>query len=950
MIGLWLCALWSISSAFADDGRQLSRRYVVEHYTAEQGLPQNSVNAIARYDGYLWFGTFGGLARYDGVRFTAFHRSDGLDRAPGSDRILDLLRDSRNQFWVATEGAGLYRYDKGVFTASSVCDARCSVFQVRELSPGRLLIASSVGVFTLDTATDSAVRVSAFGTNAYRVAYVFSANEYYVAGHYALFQMKDGVFRVVHQWPRGGIVVGLGRDRDRLWVGTGIGLYYLDRTRGVLSEPSGPDWVRQLIRVDAHQHGVFYGSYRQGLIYQDESSGRLDSSLWPGAGELRAILRDDDGNLWVGTDGDGLYRLHLSELSLLGGPGTDMPEPVSSIVNGPDGSMWIGRTCNGLTRVDASGHADPQPPGFEHFSGECVGGMFAQPDGSLWAGTFGGVLIHRGVDGTVDADPDWPKGTSVRALQMDGAGRLLIGSDHGLFVKQGHEVHHVDALGGAEISMIVPARAGGFWVSSNRGLFRVKDDQVVERWSPQNGLSGRFVRSVYEDERGVLWVGTYGDGLDRIENGKVSVFRSTRGLGEDVVSCMLRDDDNRLWMSGNRGIEYVPMNWLDRAAQDGGDVESVTFYRSTGLRILETNGGSQPSCVKDSRGRLWFSLVSGVAVVDPAQMPPRRDPPPIRIESVKLDGVEQHEGQLKLAPQARNLEIQFTALNFAAPERTRFRFRLAGHDDEWSEVGTRREAYYPVLPYGNFVFEVEARSETGVWSTEPARLPIDHLPPWYLRFWMGPLYLLAAVAFFLLLARLRARHLENRTAELEALVNERTLALEKLNLQLRQQATSDPLTGVSNRAGLTEALESLWSVACEMRAPMSVLMIDVDQFKVYNDLYGHVAGDEALFRVAGAIASVLRPQDRLARYGGEEFVVLLPNTAQIEACRVGETLRLATLDAQIPHEGSPLQVLSLSVGCATLIASEAVSAFRLVEHADEALYRAKRSGRNRVEV
>jgi diguanylate cyclase (GGDEF)-like protein len=168
--------------------------------------------------------------------------------------------------------------------------------------------------------------------------------------------------------------------------------------------------------------------------------------------------------------------------------------------------------------------------------------------------------------------------------------------------------------------------------------------------------------------------------------------------------------------------------------------------------------------------------------------------------------------------------------------------------------------------------------------------------------------------------------------------------------QLRRLSAVDGLTGLANRRAFGEALEKEWRGAVRRNGSISLLMTDLDDFKQFNDAYGHLAGDEALRRVSKALAgAALRPADMVARYGGEEFVILLPDTGANEAALVADRLLLAVRRLAIPHEHSRgWQFVSLSVGLASARPARSVSANELLDLADRMLYKAKNSGRNRV--
>ncbi|WP_167285212.1 two-component regulator propeller domain-containing protein [Marilutibacter alkalisoli] len=332
----------------------------------------------------------------------------------------------------------------------------------------------------------------------------------------------------------------------------------------------------------------------------------------------------------------------------------------------------------------------------------------------MWQRRDGGFLVSAG--------------RSTYVIGIDGEGRIA-------------GRHRIEALQGMRINNVVEAANGGTWFVGDQGVLRLAGDEVVERWSTQEGLSSRFARALYEDAAaGTLWVGTYGGGLNRIENGQVRQYDSGNGLFDDTVSCILADDRGRLWLGGNRGVTLLPSPQTADV-----EIESVGYAASDGLVPAEMNGGTSSPCHRDTQGRLWFALVEGFGVIDPADVREVRAAllrPHIEHAAAAGRELDIVGSTLTLEPFTRNLEIRYTAINLSRPQETRFRFRLSGVDGDWMEAGQNRSVLYPSIPWGKHEFEVQARIAGGQWSPVPASLQIVHPQPWYQRPWIWTLAML----------------------------------------------------------------------------------------------------------------------------------------------------------------------------------------------------------------
>lgn len=193
------------------------------------------------------------------------------------------------------------------------------------------------------------------------------------------------------------------------------------------------------------------------------------------------------------------------------------------------------------------------------------------------------------------------------------------------------------------------------------------------------------------------------------------------------------------------------------------------------------------------------------------------------------------------------------------------------------------------------------------------------------------------------------KNLCQKNLELEALVEERTRALEEANAKLKHLSNTDGLTGIANRRNFDHALAVEWSRAQRTGLPLSLILLDVDHFKHYNDQYGHLAGDDCLCAIASALSlGGQRASDVTGRFGGEEFVVLLPDTSQDGALEIARRIRQKVMDLGLPHADTIPDVVTVSLGVASLAPTARSSPDMLLREADAALYRAKQSGRNCV--
>jgi diguanylate cyclase (GGDEF)-like protein len=948
------------SSAMAlDPGRALTQ-YRHEAWTTREGLPQSSVESMAQTpDGYLWLGTQEGLARFDGIRIVVFDKSN--TRALHHNRVTALLADREGALWVGTEGGGLARLRNRTWTEeTSLGVPNPRVRALAQDDEGTVwvgtdagLVRSQAGRFLADPAWDPRLRGPITALHVGR-------GEVFVGVGEGLLALRRGSARAeeIRGLPKGP-VKSLWQDPDgTLWVGTTRGLFAGRPGEGALAPaPFGLSGrVVTAIRRD-RDGNLWVGTEAAGLARVSQgTASTLGSRQGLSNDQVLSLLEDREGNLWVGTQDGGVNRLgdaRFKTYSAAEGLAGDIAWPV---FGDRDGNIWIGTKSSGLSRFRDGRFTTVSTA--QGLSSNAVQSIAQDHDGSLWIGTRNGGLNHM-IDGrfTVLTTRQGLPHDSVSALLVARDGSLWIGTRGGGLgrLKDGVFARWTTGEGfpNDTIHFLLEARDGALWIATNGGgLVRFQDGHF-RVFTARDGLSSEIVNVVHEDKQGTLWVGTFGGGLNRRRpDGRFTAYTTSEGLYDDAIFSILEDGEDRLWMSCNKGVFRVDKSELDALDQKAiPRLHPVAYGVLDGMKNRECNGANQPPAWKDAAGRLWFPTIEGVTVVDPRHLAGNPVAPPVNLEQIVVDGrvLGPREG-LALAPGARNLEFHYAAPSFVAPARVRYRYLLEGLDPEWVEAGMRRVAYYSHLSPGHYRFRVAAANDEGIWNETGTALAIDLRPRLYQTPWFYAVCGTALAGVVWGGDRLRVRRVRAREAALERLVEERTRALAEANSRLERLSSQDGLTGVANRRRFDEALDLEWRRASRSGTPVSLIMLDLDYFKDFNDTNGHLAGDERLRQVAQALASTLgRAGDLVARYGGEEFVVLLPGMGADDASALAERLRQGVEAMGLSHNASPVsQVVTLSAGVATAFAEERVSPAALVAAADGALYRAKREGRNRV--
>lgn len=838
-----LAILGATHAGAAQSARPLTAppEFTVDQWTTIDGLPQNSVNAIARTpDGSIWVGTFGGLARFDGFRFTLLERTDSRGRHV--DRVLSLAVAPDSALWIGTEN-GLLRYTGGRFTEFTSAHGLPD-HEVRALHfdrSGRLWVGTQRGgaaryeqgrfVRVRDSNGVPFDAVLSFTEDLDGTLWVNSSG-YYV--------------RLSHRGPgeRSGVP---DRELQHMLLDDGEGARWFRTADGVARERNGrverfPIGFGPEVMIP--QRGLpnrfWWGTFQDGVRdFRADGAGRSTAYALPDGTTdygARALLDGRDGNVWAGTIRNGLLRLKQNLFTTYRARNGLSHDIVTPVMETRDGALWVGTNCGGVNVIDPARrtvrtHLRPGVPEGD----PCVFSLAQDSSGAVWVGTYGGGLTR-----IRDGRPERLGGLGVLrdsvilALFTDRRGTLWAGTNaSGLAEVRDGRVRRVyttaDGLAHSSVRTIHQTRDGTLWIGTLGGLSRLTADGRVTTYKGTDGLSSEYVRAIHEDADGTLWIGTYGGGLNRFRGATFAPITRADGLPDDVVSSILEDSRGNLWMTGNRGIFRVAKRQLHDFA-DGklARVHSVLYGVADGLVNAETNGGFQPAAWKDRAGRLWFPTIEGLASVDPAEATDIPEPPPVTLEEIVIDGEAHAATQaLRVGPGHPNVEFRYSGISLSSPENVTFRYKLDGLDREWLEPGTRRVAYYSRLPAGDYRFLVTAANRDGVWNPTPATMDVTVLAPLYQRAWfiVAMLLIISLVLWTAHRAVLRTRMaaIHDERSRLAREIHDSLLqgfggialqlhaASAQLSLPPPQQSLIDRVLTLVDRT-LTQARQAVWDM------------------------------------------------------------------------------------------------------------------------------------------
>ena len=765
LIGIVLAGL--VTDARALDPNRLPSQYVREQWTTETRFPGSAVNGIAQTaDGYLWIGTDRGLIRFDGFNFrpVSFTSIATASNVP----ILQLLTDAGGKLWVRPQGADLVRQKDGKFES------------VRY---------GPVAITALSKDNHDGVLVSDIAQGPFRF-------------------MEDHVQKL---GPASPPVISLAETADgKIWMGTfGDGLFLLRGGRATQVNAGLPDRkINCLLAIGSDE--LWVGTDTG--LYRENGTGfrRFELPSFVGIVQVLSLLRDRDSNIWVGTT-RGLLRINakgisFSEENELRGDGG-----INVLFEDREGNLWIGG-ARGLGRIRNSAfvtYSSVSDRRFEH-----NGPVYVDPEGRTWlAPAQGGLYVLQ--NGRVQPLTSIPPNEVVYSIsgradvvwvgrQRGGLTRLRF--RNGAIATQSYT--EANGLAQNSVYAVYESRDSSVWAGTlNGGISKSKDGRFTT-YTTTNGLASNTVSSILETRDGAMWFATP-SGLSSFSNGQWRTYTTVEGLPSPEVSCLFEDSSGTLWSGTSAGLAFFASNrfqvphespdvlreqivgmaedksgrfWIAtsdhvlRVPRDkllSGVVKAVDVREYDQADGLESTEGVKRSrsVVSDSAGRIWFSLSSGLSVVDPSQITDNSVPALPHIEAITADNNTANlAASVRIPPSPRRITFEYTGLSLAVPGRIRFRYFLEGFDSSWSQPVAAREAVYTNLGPGSYRFRLVASNSEGLWNGPETAIALNVAPAYYQTYWFRLSCIAVFVALLWALYRWRIRQLKGQEKRLRDVV------------------------------------------------------------------------------------------------------------------------------------------------------------------------------------
>lgn len=910
-------------------------------------LPSSYVwDLLVDHDDVLWVATTNGLSRYDSATETFHHFTGTGERQLPPDTVSAIKVDAANNIYAGTLN-GLYRIDAArqkveVFFPDPPVERASSAERLRDIKitpDGKVWIATlgmGVAIFdphteTFDYLVHQPGDANSLPSNSVKAIEIDSAGKLWFGTYGAGVSIYDPKNKNFHHYDYGkdaptslhsGVVWELFEDSEgTMWVTLDQGgLARFDEATGTfqhfLHDPHNPDSVvsNQLRAIfEDASHDLWIGGFPSGVSYYNRSrqvfqtyQTRSDDPTSLSHNAVTSLYEDSSGTVWVGTEGGlnafdatrGTFKQFRADPQ---NPHALLVDPILSIEQDSWGALWVGTWAGGLNRFDRQTEQFKRYlPGPGSITSKFVWDIAEDNEKNLWVATEDG-----------------------------GLNRYQRTSD--TFISYRNDPSDKNSLASDFVWSLLAARDGSLWIGMFTALNRLTPDQQYFQQFPTGAKDGQSVsskniRSLYEDSRGLIWVGSLDRGVS-IFNPADQTFRYLdvqQGLPSAAVSSVLEDDDGNIWLATANGLAHVAYPDL-----------KVTTYRVE--HGLAGNNYNRDASLKDSKGNLYFGSTEGLTVFHPDNLVREAERFPVQITGFRILNKDVEIGQdsplttsiveateIRLASSDIMFSFDFAALSYRNRSANRYAYKLEGFDRDWININNQTTATYTNIDPGHYTLRVKATSGDGFWNEREPALRIIVEPPLWRTWWayLGYLGLILAALYF------RREH--NRLRQRAEVY--------------RTQSLTDSLTRLFNRAGIAQVSRQIFANA-ETRNGTAVMLLDIDHFKRVNDRRGHDTGDVILTGVANLILHNVRQGDHLGRWGGEEFVLICSDVTPGSAQVIAEKIRCAVANHLFETAGAPVSI-TISIGLAVTQAHESFEA--VLKRADIALYQAKAQGRNCV--
>ncbi len=784
---------------YIDPRKQLTQ-YILEHWTSEKGLPSNNIRRLANTpDGSLWLSGFDGLTHFEGMRFTNLNKRNVSTFENNS--TYSLSASPNGTLWVATDGSGLFAYQKGKLVLKAwKKELLGGVFAEKE---DKIWVSvRNKGLFLYNPLTNEQQKVShevLSQTLTFNIRKDQQDNYWFCteakglvkqdkAGNYTVFDKKDGL-------PTNNIVEAYLDTFGVMWVGTtkGCATFNPKTKKFELIKELEDNAIYKILQdaSGSHWFATSNGLYRKNVLTKKFE--QFPSTPERPLTNVNDICLDKEGSLWVGTYRHGLFRMKEGKFTNYTYQDGLSTLAVGSICEVKKGVFWVGMNDGTINIIDENkGNKISKYTLQTQLIEWRIYNISTDQEGNIWISTFRGIIkiTPQGQETFYNEKNGLPD-DGVRVICDDQKGNIWAGTRRDGVIKLdkfGKILKKYNKKNGLSSNFIMSLKEdiyGNIIVCTNdAGVNIITKDDKIELIE---GLDNKVIFSAYIDKQNTIWLATNG-GIGRVSGKEVMTFGSKQGLFNDAIFDIVEDSNGHIWIPNSKGVIQILKTELNEYVENKKTKLNWTVYDAhDGMKNEDCTGAAHSIIAQN--GTVWIPTNGGVLVIDPKNIPYNHLKPQIKINQLLIDNVnvDIHQAKIKISPNQRRYVFDYSALSLLASEKVRFKYKLEGFDDEWSEAGSIREAIYTNLPAGTYTFRVIGCNNDGVWNNVGDSIVLVKEPHILETWWAISLMGLLTIMLVVLGVRWRIYQLQQRSIKLEQIVENKTKEISEKNIELEKQ-------------------------------------------------------------------------------------------------------------------------------------------------------------------
>ncbi len=864
--------------------------YNIQYIGVNQGLSSQSVlSVLVDNAGNMWFGTRGaGVTRYDGTSFKTYTEKEGLI----DNQVWSLHQDEKGNLWFGTNN-GLTKYDGKYFTNYSVKDGVIGnrIWSIYEDNAGNLWFGTNKGLVKYNGKYFiSYTKENGLSGNDVRVVYGDKSDRIWIGTFGHGISKFDGI-TFDNYTENEGLISDyvwdiMEDDSSNLWVGTTMGVSKFNGEKFFnYTEKNGLS-KNYILTIHKDNYGnLWFGTYGGGInrfdgktfTHYTSHEGLSNDYIW-------TIGEDSSENLWIGTDEGGVNKFKQNSFAYYTEDNGFGSKSVRAIAESQKGLLWFGTYGDGIIKYDGNNfvqYIDEVIPQSNY-----ILSILEDKNKNLWFGTFGAGYEQIKKQKISDKEVykfkkyfDSLGGNNNYINQMieSKSGWIWAGTNNGLtkFNKKFTYQSIKNEQGNVKVTALLEYSDGSMWIGTNTsGVYKFEGDSLLH-FTVENGLGGDMVNCMIEDKQGNVWIGTEG-GITRYDGKKFITISKKDGLSNNIVRSLLEDDYGNLWVSTSKGLNYIKLSsvsTLNKPKSQKLEPDIVIFHKEEGLK--SESFFSNAVC-KDSKNRIWWGNGGGLTMLDLNHFKFDNKVPKIQLNNIYLQqkhidfnklkkdlDSSKYEDlykkisfkevskfnnfpiNLKLPYNLNHLTFHFSAIDWYAPYQIKYKYKLEGLDQDWSQLSNDNSADYRNIPYGNYIFKVKAIGSANKWS-KTIEYPFEINPPWWYAWWAYMVYGIFVILTVVLIVWLNGRRLIANAKELQIKVNDATLQIRKQRDEVEKQrkvAEQQKDLIEENYKEITDSINYAERIQRSFLATKDLLDVNLNEYFIFFLPKAVVSGD-----------------------------------------------------------------------------------------------------------